>query len=45
MHQQLTALANLLRHLDPELHAYLQSADCLNMFFCFRWLLIQFKVP
>ncbi len=29
--------------LDPQLHAYLEARDCLNYFFCFRWVLIHFK--
>ena len=33
-----------LQVLDPQLHACLQQRDCLNYFFCFRWLLIHFKV-
>jgi hypothetical protein len=37
MHVQLVEL------LDRPLHVYLKEADCLNYFFCFRWLLIQFK--
>jgi hypothetical protein len=29
--------------LDPQLHAFLEARECLNYFFCFRWLLIHFK--
>jgi Rab-GTPase-TBC domain len=43
MHTQLVQLANLLRCLDPELYEYLKERSCTNMFFCFRWVLIQFK--
>eukprot|EP00271_Cylindrocystis_brebissonii_P004040 TRINITY_DN15400_c0_g1_i1.p1 TRINITY_DN15400_c0_g1~~TRINITY_DN15400_c0_g1_i1.p1 ORF type:complete len:900 (-),score=212.27 TRINITY_DN15400_c0_g1_i1:760-3459(-) len=40
---QLLAVRKLVELLDPPLHAYLRSQDCLNYYFCFRWLLIQFK--
>lgn len=43
MHSQLLALSKLVQLLDFPLHTYLKQADCLNYFFCFRWLLIQFK--
>lgn len=43
MHSQLLALSKLVQLLDFPLHSYLKQADCLNYFFCFRWLLIQFK--
>lgn len=43
MHSQLLALSKLVQLLDFPLHTYLKEADCLNFFFCFRWLLIQFK--
>eukprot|EP00873_Tetraselmis_striata_P017495 jgi/Tetstr1/437759/TSEL_026413.t1 len=43
MHTQLLALRQLVELLDPQLHAFLASKDCLNYFFCFRWVLIQFK--
>ncbi|KAI5069146.1 hypothetical protein GOP47_0015447 [Adiantum capillus-veneris] len=43
MHSQLLALSKLVQLLDFPLHTYLKEADCLNYFFCFRWLLIQFK--
>ncbi|KAH7444094.1 hypothetical protein KP509_02G064400 [Ceratopteris richardii] len=43
MHSQLLALSKLVQLLDFPLHNYLKQADCLNYFFCFRWLLIQFK--
>jgi len=29
--------------LDSPLHNYFKQNDCLNYFFCFRWVLIQFK--
>eukprot|EP00262_Sarcandra_glabra_P001279 TRINITY_DN1130_c0_g1_i1.p1 TRINITY_DN1130_c0_g1~~TRINITY_DN1130_c0_g1_i1.p1 ORF type:complete len:687 (+),score=111.82 TRINITY_DN1130_c0_g1_i1:208-2268(+) len=43
MHSQLFALSKLVELLDSPLHNYLKQADCLNYFFCFRWILIQFK--
>ncbi|KAI5078232.1 hypothetical protein GOP47_0005903 [Adiantum capillus-veneris] len=43
MHSQLLAVAKLVELLDSPLHKYLKQADCLNYFFCFRWILIQFK--
>ncbi|TYH65905.1 hypothetical protein ES332_D06G087800v1 [Gossypium tomentosum] len=29
--------------LNRPLHRYFEQNDCLNYFFCFRWILIQFK--
>ncbi|XP_074379301.1 uncharacterized protein LOC141720661 isoform X2 [Apium graveolens] len=43
MHSQLFALSKLVELLDGPLHAYLEQHECLNYFFCFRWILIQFK--
>ncbi|XP_057785536.1 uncharacterized protein LOC131003077 isoform X3 [Salvia miltiorrhiza] len=43
MHSQLFALSKLVEVLDSPLHNYFKQNDCLNYFFCFRWLLIQFK--
>ncbi|XP_076929727.1 uncharacterized protein LOC143594262 isoform X2 [Bidens hawaiensis] len=43
MHSQLFALSKLVELLDSPLHNYFKQNDCLNYFFCFRWLLIQFK--
>ncbi|KAI3805395.1 hypothetical protein L1987_27741 [Smallanthus sonchifolius] len=43
MHSQLFALSKLVELLDSPLHNYFKQHDCLNYFFCFRWLLIQFK--
>lgn len=43
MHSQLFALSKLVELLDQPLHNYLRQKDCLNYFFCFRWILIQFK--
>ncbi|CAA0813442.1 RabGAP/TBC domain-containing protein [Striga hermonthica] len=43
MHSQLFALSKLVELLDTPLHNYFQQNDCLNYFFCFRWILIQFK--
>ncbi|XP_068641646.1 uncharacterized protein [Aristolochia californica] len=43
MHSQLFALSKLVEILDSPLHNYFKQVDCLNYFFCFRWILIQFK--
>jgi hypothetical protein len=43
MHTQLFALSKLVELLDSPLHNYFKENDCLNYFFCFRWILIQFK--
>ncbi|XP_058206888.1 uncharacterized protein LOC131320256 isoform X2 [Rhododendron vialii] len=43
MHTQLFALSKLVELLDIPLHNYFKQNDCLNYFFCFRWVLIQFK--
>ena len=43
MHSQLLALEKLLQLLDPQLYAHFKQKDCLNFFFCFRWVLILFK--
>ena len=43
MHSQRLALSKLVEILDSPLHNYFKQADCLNYFFCFRWILIQFK--
>ncbi|KAJ6912922.1 TBC1 domain family member 15-like isoform X2 [Populus alba x Populus x berolinensis] len=43
MHSQLFALSKLVELLDCPLHNYFKQNDCLNYFFCFRWVLIQFK--
>ncbi|KAL6226288.1 hypothetical protein ACLB2K_000251 [Fragaria x ananassa] len=43
MHSQLFAITKLVEMLDSPLHNYFTQRDCLNYFFCFRWVLIQFK--
>ena len=43
MHSQPLSLSKLVEILDNPLHNYFKQADCLNYFFCFRWILIQFK--
>ncbi|XP_044463087.1 TBC1 domain family member 17-like isoform X2 [Mangifera indica] len=43
MHTQLFALSKLVELLDRPLHNYFKQNECLNYFFCFRWVLIQFK--
>lgn len=37
------SLWQLVELLDSPLHNYFKQNDCLNYFFCFRWILIQFK--
>ncbi|GAB4832834.1 hypothetical protein Ancab_006849 [Ancistrocladus abbreviatus] len=43
MHTQLFAISKLVELVDRPLQNYFQQHDCLNYFFCFRWILIQFK--
>ncbi|KAG8748736.1 GTPase activating protein [Ceratobasidium sp. 414] len=43
MKKQLLTLQQLLAVMDPELYRHLEEADALNLFFCFRWVLIAFK--
>ncbi|XP_074269149.1 uncharacterized protein LOC141592405 isoform X2 [Silene latifolia] len=43
MHAQLFALSKLVELSDSPLHNYFKQNDCLNFFFCFRWILTQFK--
>jgi hypothetical protein len=43
MHSQLLSLRKLVKLLDPPLDDYFRQVDCLNYFFCFRWILIHFK--
>lgn len=43
MHNQLMALRKLVELLDPQMITFLESRDGINFFFCFRWVLIQFK--
>ncbi|XP_055822724.1 uncharacterized protein LOC129891401 isoform X1 [Solanum dulcamara] len=43
VHSQLFALSKLVELLDNPLHNYFKQNDCLNYFFCFRWVLIQLK--
>jgi len=43
MHAQLEAASRLLSILDPPLYAHLARHDALNLFFCYRWVLILFK--
>lgn len=43
MHDQLVLVAKLLKLMDQGLYEYFEENECLNMFFCFRWLLILFK--
>lgn len=43
MKNKLSLLQQLLVLMDPQLHAHLEKASSLNLFFCFRWILIHFK--
>jgi len=43
MKKQLLTLQQLIAVLDPELYRHLEKTDSLNLFFCFRWVLIAFK--
>ncbi|CAE6520409.1 unnamed protein product [Rhizoctonia solani] len=43
MKKQLVTLQQLLSVMDAELYRHLERADALNLFFCFRWVLIAFK--
>jgi len=41
--RQLAELSSLIKLIDPDFFAYLDTRDSGNFFFCFRWLLIWFK--
>lgn len=43
MKTQLVLLQKLISIMDPALYAHLEKTDSLNLFFCFRWLLVRFK--
>ncbi|KAI0721041.1 RabGAP/TBC [Cerioporus squamosus] len=43
MKKQLSTLQQLISVMDPELYRHLEKTDGLNLFFCFRWILIAFK--
>lgn len=43
MRHELLLLQRLVAELCPRLYEYLQQIDGLNLFFCFRWLLVCFK--
>ncbi|KAF9005594.1 RabGAP/TBC [Cyathus striatus] len=43
MKKQLSTLQQLIQVMDPELYRHLEKVDGLNLFFCFRWILIAFK--
>ena len=36
-------MGEILRYVDLPFFEYLEKENCLNMFFCFKWLLIFFK--
>ncbi|OAX38653.1 GTPase-activating protein gyp7 [Rhizopogon vinicolor AM-OR11-026] len=43
MKKQLMTLQELISVMDSELYRHLEKTDGLNLFFCFRWVLIAFK--
>ena len=43
MNTQLVQLRELVRYFLPDFYDYLEGKDALNLFFCFRWLLVLFK--
>ncbi|KAG0254026.1 GTPase activating protein [Actinomortierella ambigua] len=43
MQSQLETLRTMIQILDPKLYKHLEKCDALNLFCCFRWLLIWFK--
>ncbi|KAG8754030.1 GTPase activating protein [Serendipita sp. 396] len=43
MKRQLATLQQLIAVMDPELYKHFEKTDSLNLFFCFRWILIAFK--
>ncbi|KAF9900993.1 GTPase activating protein [Linnemannia zychae] len=43
MQSQLETLCKVIQVLDPKLYKHLEKCEALNLFFCFRWLLIWFK--
>ncbi|KAF9264831.1 RabGAP/TBC [Marasmius fiardii PR-910] len=43
MKKHLLTLQQLIGVMDPELYRHLEKIDGLNLFFCFRWVLIAFK--
>lgn len=43
MKKQLLTLQQLIAVMDPEIYRHLDKIDGLNLFFCFRWILIAFK--
>ncbi|KZT67787.1 RabGAP/TBC [Daedalea quercina L-15889] len=43
MRKQLSTLQQLISVMDPELYRHFEKTDALNLFFCFRWILIHFK--
>lgn len=43
MKSQLLLLQKLISIMDPALYGHLERTEALNLFFCFRWLLVRFK--
>ncbi|KAI8803691.1 rab-GTPase-TBC domain-containing protein [Cladochytrium replicatum] len=43
MRNQLKLLELLIKFIDPPLYSHMEQTDSVNMFCCFRWLLILFK--
>ena len=44
MKTQLHALSDILKIVDPELYAHLEKACATEMFICYRWLLVLFRM-
>ncbi|PLW50278.1 hypothetical protein PCANC_05602 [Puccinia coronata f. sp. avenae] len=43
MRDELSRLQQLLLLIDPQLYCHFEKTNSLNLFFCFRWILISFK--
>ncbi|KAJ3225061.1 GTPase activating protein [Clydaea vesicula] len=43
MRKQLKTLGILIRFMDPFLYTHFEATDSLNLFCCFRWMLVLFK--
>lgn len=43
MKSQLSSLQRLIAVMDPYFYNYLEKVDSMNLFFCYRWILVLFK--
>lgn len=41
--KELGLLSELVKHTNPTLHKHIAAQDCLQFYFCFRWLLVLFR--